>query len=84
MPQRLAHLEEVGEGKGRVMVGFVTYCKPKVCQAGVFLWYIKSLAMYFSVCSSFYMLLGWSGDSQAPYPGNQKPEVHLEYTLRAL
>ena len=29
----------------------------------------------FSVCSAFYLLLGWSGDFQAPYVPDQKPEV---------
>ena len=31
----------------------------------------------FSVCSAFYLVLGWSGNFQAPHVPHWKPEVHL-------
>lgn len=30
----------------------------------------------FSVCVALYLLLGWSGDFQAPYMSDQKLDVH--------
>lgn len=38
----------------------------------------------FWLCLDFSMLLGWSGDFEAPYMGNWRPEVFLIFSIKIL